>query len=67
MESYFIIKELETVNNDLLNNWSIYCGLEEDNLDLNQYWKEKSKVALSYIWLPISGVDVERSLIIKIF
>ncbi|CAG8685215.1 4936_t:CDS:2 [Cetraspora pellucida] len=69
VEAYFIIKEFETPNNDLLNNWNIYCGLEEeldDNLDLNQYWKEKSrelphlsKIALSYIWLSVSGIDVE--------
>jgi len=37
-------------------------------LDLNQYWQEKkrslpnlSKIALVYIWLPVSGVDVERN------
>ena len=41
---------------------------EEGDLDLNQYWQQKrnnlpnlSKIALIYIWLPISGVDVERS------
>jgi len=41
---------------------------EEGDLNLNQYWQEKkrifpnlSSIALVYIWLPISGVDVERS------
>ena len=50
----------------------IYCSLkeelEDDELDLNIYWENKirslpnlSKLALEYIWLPVSGVDVERS------
>jgi hypothetical protein len=41
---------------------------ENDEFDLNIYWKSKinslpnlSKLALEYIWLPVSGVDVERS------
>ena len=42
--------------------------IEEGELDLDKYWSEKSitlpnlsKVALIYIWLPVAGVDVERS------
>ena len=42
--------------------------LFEEDFDLNNYWQKKhevlpnlSKLALIYIWLPISGVDVERS------
>ena len=51
----------------------IYCGLNEDfsnteNFDLDIYWKEKtrslpnlSNLALDYIWLPVSDVDVEEA------
>ncbi len=56
---YFIIKEFKVLNNNLLNDWSIYSGLNkvlDKNLDLDQYWKEKSqylpylsKIALFYI------------------
>ena len=42
--------------------------IEERELDLDKYWNEKSitlpnlsKIALIYIWLPVAGVDVERS------
>ena len=42
--------------------------IEEGELDLDKYWNEKSitlpnlsKIALIYIWLPVAGVDVERS------
>ena len=49
----------------------IYCNLYEnfdENFNLNNYWNEKinifpalTPIALKYIWLPVSGVDVERS------
>ena len=39
-----------------------------ENFDLNSYWLEKrntlpilAELALLYIWLPVSGVDVEHS------
>src|SRR5260364_191248 len=39
-----------------------------EDFDLDKYWHEKmallpnlSKIALVYIWLPVSGVDVKRS------
>ncbi|CAG8623099.1 31508_t:CDS:2, partial [Racocetra persica] len=69
-----LIIELITLNaqrDDLLNEWNIYCKLDEEldeNINLDKYWKEKSdglpslsKIALFYIWLPVSGVDVEWS------
>lgn len=68
---YRAIKELENPSNELINEWAIYSGLLEafgENFDLDNYWREKmvllpniSKIALVYIWLPVSGVDVERS------
>ena len=70
--SYTNIIEFQNPTNVLLDEWSIYCRLEEiieeGELDLNNYWKEKhtilpnlSKIAQIYIWLPVAGVDVERS------
>ena len=54
-----------------MNEWGIYCNLHEnfdENFNLNNYWNEKinifptlSPIALKYVWLPVSGVDVERS------
>ena len=39
-----------------------------EDFDLDKYWHKKmallpnlSKIALVYIWLPVSGVDVKRS------
>ncbi len=72
LANYNLILEFQNPSNTLITEWSIYCGLveifEEGDLDLNQYWQEKkrslpnlSKIALVYIWLPVSGVDVERS------
>ncbi|CAG8838338.1 55_t:CDS:1, partial [Racocetra persica] len=58
-------------SNQLIQEWGIYCGGEEIfelDFDIEKYWLEKarflpclSKLALKYIWLPISGVDIERS------
>ena len=67
-----MISEFQNPSNVIITEWSIYCGLveifEEGNLDLNLYWQKKkdnlpnlSKLVLIYIWLPVSGVDVERS------
>lgn len=70
---YSEIPEFKLPNNQIIQEWGIYCGLNEDfsnteNFDLDIYWKEKtrslpnlSNLALDYIWLPVSGVDVERS------
>ena len=72
LSNYSLIMEFQNPSNEIINEWATYCGLseifEEGSLDLNQYWQEKkgifpnlSKIAFIYIWLPISGVDVERS------
>ena len=56
----------------MLREWGIYCGLGNieilGEIELNQYWLNKtiqlpilSKIALEYIWLPISSCSVERS------
>ena len=70
---YSKILEFKNPSNDLLNEWSVYCNLQNDFLEdqemnLDSYWKDLSrslpvlsKIALIYIWLPVSGVDVERS------
>jgi hypothetical protein len=68
---YSIISELDNPSDDLLHEWGIYCGLEFDNNnenDLDKYWNDLSnrlpnlsKIALDYIWLPISSCAVERS------
>ncbi|CAJ0636060.1 15954_t:CDS:2, partial [Entrophospora sp. SA101] len=68
---YSFIKEFINPEDELINEWSIYCGdneFLEENLDLNKYWNDKkqilpllSRIALEYIWLPVSGVDVEQS------
>ena len=68
---YKDIKEFKNPRNELITEWGIYCGLNElfeEDFDLDSYWQEKleilpnlSKLAVIYIWLPISGVDVERS------
>ena len=70
--SYNLISEFQNPSNVIITEWSIYCGLveifEKGDLDLNQYWQEKkrslpnlSKIALIYIWLSVSGVDVKCS------
>src|SRR6266540_2800473 len=72
LANYNLILEFQNPSNTLITEWSIYYGLveifEEGDLDLNQYWQEKkrslsnlSKIALIYIWLSVSGVDVERN------
>jgi hypothetical protein len=69
---YSIITELQNPSNELIIEWGIYCGLEchttLQETDLNEYWLGLaqqlpllSKIALDYIWLPISSCSVERS------
>jgi hypothetical protein len=70
---YQDILEFKNPKDVIIQEWGIYVNLNEtfdDNidLDLDKYWKEKSKylpnlskIALIYIWIPVSGVDVERS------
>jgi hypothetical protein len=55
----------------LLDEWAIYCGLTDVNLEemtLDEYWLSLadrlpllSQIALDYIWLPVSSYSVERS------
>ena len=68
---YRIIEEFKFPTDNLIQEWAIYCGLNESTEefeDLDIYWRGKSHIlpelsllALIYIWLPVSGVDVERS------
>jgi hypothetical protein len=68
---YNIIPEFRSPSNNLIAEWNIYCGLDEIydvDFDLDSYWREKKRIlpylsalAETYIWLPISGVDVECS------
>ena len=71
MGNYRIIKEFHSPTDTLIQEWAIYCGLNEsfeEFRDLDKYWQGKSytlpelsSLALIYIWLPVSGVDIERS------
>ena len=71
MENYRIIKEFQFPTDTLIQEWAIYCGFNEsieEFKDLDIYWQGKSSLlpefsslALTYIWLPVSGVDIERS------
>ena len=71
MADYGIVEELRSPTDTLIQEWAIYCGLNEsaeELIDLDLYWRGKihllpelSALALVYIWLPVSGVDVERS------
>ncbi|CAB4432412.1 unnamed protein product [Rhizophagus irregularis] len=68
---YSIIKEFANLSDELLREWGIYCGLNNEflgEIELDQYWLNKatqlpilSNIALDYIWLPISSCTVERS------
>jgi hypothetical protein len=70
---YSIIPEFKIPNLNLIQEWGIYSNLNEiinseKDFDLENYWIEKknilptlANIALIYIWLPVSGVDVERS------
>ena len=72
IRQYSMIRELAEPSEDLLREWSIYCGWDKSkllgNLDLDQFWRGNinhfpllSNIALNYIWLPISSCSVERS------
>ena len=71
MADYRIIEEFHSPTDVLIQEWAIYCGLNEaaeELTDLDLYWRNKTRLlpelstlALVYIWLPVSGVDVERS------
>ncbi|EXX63193.1 CGG triplet repeat-binding protein 1 [Rhizophagus irregularis DAOM 181602=DAOM 197198] len=67
INSYSEIEEFKNPENNILEEWEVYCSLEEefgnDELDLDNYWKNKtemlpnlSRLALDYIWLPVSGL-----------
>ena len=73
LRQYSIIKELADPSDELLGEWSIYCGMQLENLvgdNLEEYWMNlgnklpilsKLALALDYIWLPISSCSMERS------
>jgi len=71
MSNYRLIEEFRSPTDILIQEWAIYCGLNElaeELIDLDVYWQGKihllpelSTLALIYIWLPVSGVDVEHS------
>ena len=68
---YNIIKEFDNPSDGLLQEWGIYCGLDNEiinEIELDQYWLSKEtqlpilyKIAFDYIWLPVSSCSVERS------
>ncbi|GBC39461.2 transcription factor E2F6 isoform X1 [Rhizophagus irregularis DAOM 181602=DAOM 197198] len=71
IRQYNIIKEFANPSDELLREWGIYCGLDNEflgEIELDQYWLNKatqlpilSNIALDYICLPISSCTVERS------
>ena len=71
IRKYSIIIELNNPSNDLLDEWAIYCGLTDVNLEemkLDEYWLNLadrlpllSQIVLDYIWLPVSSCSIERS------
>ena len=66
---YRIITELDNPSNELLYEWTIYCGSTANmNAILDEYWLNAaeylpllSQITLDYIWLPISSCSIERS------
>ena len=65
-----MIKDFKNPSDELLQEWEIYCNENEylEDITLNEFWLNKSnqlpilsKIALEYIWLPISSCIVERS------
>ncbi|RGB24558.1 hypothetical protein C1646_725869 [Rhizophagus diaphanus] len=63
---YNAIHEFANPPDELLREWGIYCGLGNNEvlgeIELNQYWLNKAiqlpilfKIALEYIWLPVSS------------
>ncbi|CAB4431722.1 unnamed protein product [Rhizophagus irregularis] len=71
IRQYNLIKEFDNPSDELLREWGVYCGLDNEflgDMELDQYWVDKatqlpilSNIALDYIWLPISSCTVERS------
>ncbi|GES99918.1 CGG triplet repeat-binding protein 1 [Rhizophagus clarus] len=71
IRQYNAVKEFENPSDELLREWGIYCGLNNEligEVELDKYWLNKatqlpilSNLALDYIWLPISSCTVERS------
>ncbi|RHZ61421.1 hypothetical protein Glove_347g8 [Diversispora epigaea] len=68
---YNIIKEFDNPSDGLLQEWEIYCGLNNEiinEIELDQYWLSKEtqlpilyKIAFDYIWLPVSSCSVEQN------
>ena len=71
MADYGIIEEFYSPTDTLIQEWAIIVGLMkqfEELIDLDLYWRNKTRLlpklsalAIVYIWLPVSGVYVERS------
>ncbi|GET01894.1 CGG triplet repeat-binding protein 1 [Rhizophagus clarus] len=71
IRQYNAVKEFENPSDELLREWGIYCGLNNEligEVELDKYWLNKatqlpilSNLALDYIWLPISSCTIERS------
>ncbi|GES92705.1 transcription factor E2F6 isoform X2 [Rhizophagus clarus] len=72
LHQYSTIRELANLSDKLLCEWSIYCKLQLENsvreINLEEYWMNLgdklpilSKIALDYIWLPVSSCSMERS------
>ncbi len=71
MANYGIIEEFYSSNDTLIQEWAIYCELNdsvEEFKDLNMYWQNKAHLlpelnvlALIYIWLPVFDIDIEQS------
>jgi len=69
MANYRMIEEFYSPSDTLIQEWAIYCKLNdsvEEFKDLNVYWQNKihllsefSALALIYIWLPVSDVDIK--------
>ena len=66
---YSAITELFNPSNELLREWSIYCGSVNEIIEEQiAYWMGMqrnlpilSNIALDYIWLPVSSCSIERS------
>ena len=51
---YSKIFEFKNPSNQLINEWNTYCQMEEDlqiELNLDQYWKDKSQICLFFLKL----------------
>ena len=71
MTNYKIVKKFHSPTDVLIQEWVIYYGLNEsaeELIDLDIYQRSKihllpelSTIALVYIWLPVSGIDIEHN------